>query len=173
LVISRVFPINYTLILHVNRVETHKLYIVSLLCRNCSNCLNLLCIRYRFAKLVRGNYVRTLKMIPGERFQFLHFIDEIVETPIVSLQVKKTQDGSVEGIYDLNTVIRSLKVSYYFEIWSQLFCSKSSQSFTTRKWGLKWQFFDKVMSEMTKLVVEVKTVVNLVTFLHLSQCPVK
>jgi len=44
-------------------------------------------------------------MIAGERFQFPHSIDEIVETPIVSLQVKKTQDGPLKGIYDLNTGI--------------------------------------------------------------------
>jgi len=44
-------------------------------------------------------------MILGERFQFPHSIDEIVETPIDSPQVKKTQDGPVEDIYDLSTVI--------------------------------------------------------------------
>lgn len=49
--------------------------------------------------------MRTLEMIPGERFQFPHFIDEIVETPNVSLQVKKTQGGPAKGIYDISTVI--------------------------------------------------------------------
>jgi len=46
-------------------------------------------MRHRHAKLVQGNYVRTLKMVPRDRFQFPHSIDEIVKTPIVSLQVKK------------------------------------------------------------------------------------
>jgi len=49
--------------------------------------------------------VRTLKMIPGKRFQFPHSNDEIVEIPIVSLQVKKTQDGPAKGIYDISKVI--------------------------------------------------------------------
>jgi len=44
-------------------------------------------------------------MIPREKFQFPHSINEILETPIISLQVKKTQDGLVEGIYDISTVI--------------------------------------------------------------------
>jgi len=44
-------------------------------------------------------------MIPKERFQFSHSIDEIVETSIVGLQVKKIQDGPVEGIYYLNPLI--------------------------------------------------------------------
>jgi len=64
-------------------------------------------MQHEITKLVQGNYVRTLKMIPGERFQFPHSIDEIVETPIVSLQVKKTQDEIVKGIYDLSTVFWS------------------------------------------------------------------
>jgi len=37
-------------------------------------------------------------MIPKERFQFPHSINEVVETPIISLQVKKTQDEPMEGI---------------------------------------------------------------------------
>jgi len=49
--------------------------------------------------------VRILEMIPEERFQFPHFIDEIVKTPNVSLQVKKTQDGPAKGIYNISMVI--------------------------------------------------------------------
>jgi len=45
-------------------------------------------------------------MISGERFQFPHSIDKIIDTPIVSLQVKKTQDKLVKGIYNLSTVIQ-------------------------------------------------------------------
>jgi len=81
------------------------MYIISQLCRNCPNCRNLVCVRHRLAKLVWRNYMRTLKMIPGERFQFSHSIDEIVETPIISLQVKKTQDGPMKGIYNISTMI--------------------------------------------------------------------
>jgi len=62
-------------------------------------------MRHRLANLVQENYVRTLKMIPKEGFQFPHSINEIVEITIVSLQVKNTQDGLVEGIYDQSTVI--------------------------------------------------------------------
>jgi len=58
---------------------------------------------HRLAKLVQINYVRTLEMIPKERFQFPQSIDE-KET---CLLVKKTQDGLMEDIYNLNTVIWS------------------------------------------------------------------
>jgi len=44
-------------------------------------------------------------MISRERFQFPHAINEIVKISIVNLQVKKTQDRPVEGIYNLSTVI--------------------------------------------------------------------
>jgi len=44
-------------------------------------------------------------MIPEERFQFPYFINKIVETPNVNLQVKKIQDGPAKGIYDINIVI--------------------------------------------------------------------
>jgi len=37
---------SYSLIPQVNKVETHKLYIVNMLSRNCSNCLNLLCMKH-------------------------------------------------------------------------------------------------------------------------------
>jgi len=43
-------------------------------------------------------------MIPKERFQFPHSIYEIIETPIISLQGKKTQDGLVKVIYNTSMV---------------------------------------------------------------------
>jgi len=92
---------------HVNKVEPHILYIESILSRNCPNYLNLLCMRCILTKFVQDNYVRTLKMILRERFQFLHHIDKIVKPLIVSMQVKKTQDGPMKGIYDPNMVIWS------------------------------------------------------------------
>jgi len=52
------------------------------------------------AKLVWGNLRQNPKLISKERFQFPILFCEIVKIPFVSLQVKKTQDGLLEGIYD-------------------------------------------------------------------------